>query len=98
MPYYGYRCMAAHLDLQGDTVNDKRVCCLMHLMGLEAIYQKPRTSIPNKEHIIYPYLLRNVPIQSVGHVWSTYNTYVPMERGFLYLVAVMDWYSHYVLS
>lgn len=102
-PFYGYRRMAAHLELQGDTVNDKRVRRLMRLMGLEAIYQKPRTSIPNKEHIIYPYLLRNIPIERVGQVWSTDITYVPMERGFLYLVAVMDWYSRarrsgYVLS
>lgn len=97
-PFYGYRRMAAHLEMQGDTVNDKRVRRLMRLMGLEAIYQKPRTSIPNKEHIIYPYLLRNVPIERVGQVWSTDITYVPMERGFLYLVAVMDWYSRYVLS
>jgi putative transposase len=52
MPYYGYRCMAAHLDLQGDTVNDKRVCCLMHLMGLEAIYQKPRTNIPSVQEVL----------------------------------------------
>jgi putative transposase len=92
-----------NLDLQGHTVNDKRVRHLMRLMGLEAIYQKPRTSIPNKEHIIYPYLLRNILIERVNHVWSTDITYVPMERGFLYLVAVMDWYSRarcsgYVLS
>jgi putative transposase len=97
-PFYGYRRMAAHLELHGETVNDKRIRRLMRLMGLEAIYQKPRTSIPNKEHRIYPYLLRNVPIERVHQVWSTDITYVPMERGFLYLVAVMDLYSRYVLS
>lgn len=97
-PFYGYRRMAAHLELQGHTVNDKRIRRLMRLMGLEALYQKPRTSIPNKDHIVYRYLLRNVPIERVGQVWSTDITYVPMERGFLYLVAVMDWYSRYVLS
>jgi putative transposase len=70
----------------------------MRLMGLEALYQKPRTSIPNKEHIVYPYLLRDVPIERVGQVWSTDITYVPMQRGFLYLTAVIDWYSRYVLS
>ncbi|TAE23783.1 MAG: hypothetical protein EAZ92_14125 [Candidatus Kapaibacterium sp.] len=90
--------MAAHLELQGHTVNDKRARRLMRLMGIEAIYQKPRTSIPNKEHSIYSYLLRNVRIERVHQVWSTDITYVPMERGFLYLVAVMDWYSRYVLS
>ena len=97
-PFYGYRRMAAHLVLQGHSVNNKRIRRLMRLMGLEALYQKPRTSIPNKEHIVYPYLLRNVPIERVSQVWSTDITYVPMERGFLYLVAVMDWYSRYVLS
>ena len=97
-PFYGYRRMAAHLVVQGHSVNDKRIRRLMRLMGLEALYQKPRTSIPNKEHIVYPYLLRNVPIERVSQVWSTDITYVPMERGFLYLVAVMDWYSRYVLS
>ena len=67
-------------------------------MGLEAIYQKPRTSIPNKENTVYPYLLRNLSIDRVGQVWSTDITYVPMRKGFLYLTAIMDWYSRYVLS
>lgn len=97
-PFYGYRRMAAHLGMNGQKANPKRVRRLMRLMGLEALYQKPRTSIPNKEHIIYPYLLRNVPIERVGQVWSTDITYVPMEYGFLYLTAVIDWYSRYVLS
>jgi putative transposase len=96
--FYGYRRMAAHLVMHGHRVNPKRIRRLMRLMGIEAIYQKPRTSIPNKDHIIYPYLLRNVAIERVGHVWSTDITYVPMQHGFMYLVAVMDWYSRYVLS
>jgi putative transposase len=97
-PFYGSRRMAAHLQHQGYGVNPKRIRRLMGVMGLEAIYQKPRTSMANKEHLVYPYLLRNVAIERVHHVWSTDITYVPMARGFLYLVAVMDWYSRYVLS
>jgi putative transposase len=97
-PFYGYRRMAAHVRNEGHAVGEERIRRLMRLMGLEALYQKPRTSIPNKEHIVYPYLLRNVPIQRVGQVWSTDITYVPMQRGFLYLTAVLDWYSRYVLS
>ncbi len=97
-PFYGYRRMAAHLRMEGHGVGEERIRRLMRLMGLEAIYQKPRTSIPNKEHIVYPYLLRNVPIERVGQVWSTDITYVPMRRGFLYLTAVIDWYSRFVLS
>lgn len=97
-PFYGYRRMAAHLRIEGHAVGEERIRRLMRLMGLEALYQKPRTSIPNKEHIVYPYLLRDVPIERVGQVWSTDITYVPMQRGFLYLTAVIDWYSRYVLS
>ena len=97
-PFYGYRRMAAHLRLEGHAVGEERIRRLMRLMGIEAIYQKPRTSIANHEHIIYRYLLRNVPIERVGQVWSTDITYIPMHRGFLYLVAVMDWFSRYVLS
>ena len=97
-PFYGYRRMAAHLAMHGHSVNPKRIRRLMRLMGIEAIYQKPRTSIPNRDHVVYPYLLRNVAIERVGQVWSTDITYVPMQHGFLYLVAVMDWHSRYVLS
>ena len=97
-PFYGSRRMTAHLQHQGYGVNPKRIRRLMDVMGLEALYQKPRTSIANKEHLVYPYLLRNVPIERVNQVWSTDITYVPMARGFLYLVAVLDWYSRYVLS
>jgi putative transposase len=97
-PFYGYRRMAAQLVNDGYAVNLKRIRRLMRLMGLEAIYQKPRTSVRNKEHIVYPYLLRNVAIERVSQVWSTDITYVPMQHGFLFLVAVMDWRSRYVLS
>lgn len=97
-PFYGSRRMTAYLQSEGHLVNHKRIERLMRLMGLEALYQKPRTSIPNKEHIVYSYLLRNVPIERVSQVWSTDITYVPMHRGFLYLTAVIDWYSRYVLS
>lgn len=97
-PTYGSRMMCGHLRLEGYAVNRKRIQRLMQLMGLEAIYCKPRLSDPSKEHTIYPYLLRNVPITSVNHVWSTDITYIPMQRGFLYLTAVIDWYSRFVLS
>jgi putative transposase len=92
-PFYGSRKMAPALG-----VNRKRVQRLMRLMGIEAIYAKRRTTRPGKGHEIYPYLLRNVEIVRPNQVWSTDITYVPMQHGFLYLVAVMDWYSRHVLS
>jgi len=79
-------------------VNRKRVQRLMQRMGLAAIYQRPRTSRPAPEHRIYPYLLRGLRIERVGQVWAADITYIPMARGFLYLVAVMDWVSRYVLA
>ena len=79
-------------------MNRKRVQRLMRIMGLEAIYPKPRTSRPHPEHKVYPYLLRNVAIDHPNHVWAADITYIPMSRGFMYLVAVMDWYSRKVLS
>jgi putative transposase len=79
-------------------VNRKRVQRLMQLMGLEAIYQRPRTSRPAPEHRIYPYLLRGLVIERVNQVWAADITYIPMARGFLYLVVVMDWVSRYVLA
>ena len=97
-PFYGSRRMAAWLQTQGHTVNRKRVQRLMQRMGLVAIYQRPRTSRPAPEHRIYPYLLRGLSIQRVHHVWAADITYIPMARGFLYLVAVMDWVSRYVLA
>jgi len=92
-PFYGSRKMAEVLS-----VNRKRVQRLMRLMGIEAIYPKRRTTRPCPGHKIYPYLLRGVEITRPDQVWSTDITYVPLRHGFLYLVAVMDWYSRYVLA
>ena len=97
-PFYGSRRMRDYLRLSDYKINRKRVQRLMRLMGLEAIYPKPRTSIPNKEHKIYPYLLRGVKITHINQVWSTDITYIPINGGFMYLIAIMDWYSRYVLS
>jgi putative transposase len=92
-PFYGSRKMA---DVLG--VNRKRVQRLMRRMGIEAIYPKRRTTWPGAGHKIYPYLLRNVEVRRSNQVWASDITYVPMRHGFLYLVAIMDWYSRYVLS
>lgn len=97
-PYYGSRQMARHLMRQGYCVGRHRVRRLMRLMGIEAIYQKPRTSTPHPQHKIYPYLLKNLCITRPNQVWCTDITYIPIKRGFLYLVAIMDWYSRKVLS
>jgi putative transposase len=97
-PFYGVRRMTAWLRSEGYLVNAKRVRGLLRNMGLWAIYPAPKTSTPNPQHRIYPYLLRDVPIRSVNQVWSTDITYVRMNRGFCYLVAVIDWFSRYVLS
>jgi putative transposase len=97
-PFYGSRRMTAWLRNQGYRVNRKRVRRLLGIMGLRAIYQRPRTSQPAPGHQVYPYLLRGVEITKPNQVWSADITYIPMARGFLYLVAIMDWYSRYVLS
>ena len=97
-PYYGSRQMMRHLQRLGRRVSRNRVGRLMRKMGLRAIYQKPNTSAPHPEHRIYPYLLRDLPIVRPNQVWCTDITYIPMRRGFLYLVAVMDWQSRRVLS
>lgn len=97
-PFYGSRRMRDHLRLSAYKINRKRVQRLMRLIGLEAIYPKPRTSIPDKEHKLYPYLLRNMKIMRINQVWSTDITYIPINGGFMYLVAIIDWYSRYVLS
>jgi putative transposase len=98
-PFYGYRKMTARLNNQhGFAVNHKRVARLMGTMGLQAVYPKPRLSIPNKAHKTYPYLLRGLDITRPNQVWCADITYVPMPNGFMYLVAVMDWYSRYVLA
>jgi putative transposase len=98
-PVYGSRRMTKWLteDCQ-ETVNRKRVQRLMRHMGLEAIYPKPRLSLPGPNHKVYPYLLRDVPITRVDQVWSTDITWVPMPHGFMYLAAVIDWYSRYVIA
>ncbi len=97
-PFYGARKIAVLLKSQGHIVNRKRVRRLMCLMGLRAIYRRPRTSKPRKGHKIYPYLLGDIKITRPNQVWSADITFIPMARGFLYLVAIIDWYSRYVLS
>ena len=90
--------MRRFLERKGNKINRKRVQRLMRQMGIEAIYPKPRTSIPNPEHKVYPYLLRGMDIAVPNKVWAADITYVPLRRGFMYLVAVMDWHSRKVLS
>lgn len=98
-PFFGSRRMVTILDREhGYQVNRKRVQRLMRKMGIEAIYPKPRLSRPEPGHKIYPYLLRNLAIAYANQVWCADITYIPMPGGFMYLVAVMDWYSRYVLS
>src|SRR6202012_1497629 len=97
-PFYGSRKMAEWLGAQGFAVNRKRVSRLMELMGIEAVYAKPKLSQPGEGHRIYPYLLRGVGVNRINQVWSTDITYIRMAQGFVYLVAVMDWFSRYVLS
>jgi len=97
-PFYGSRRMAVWLQGEGHAVNRKRVRRLMRLMGLEAIYPKPRLSRGAANHRIYPYLLRGLQVERPNQVWAADITYLPMSRGFMYLVAIVDWHSRYVLS
>lgn len=97
-PFYGSRKMRVELGRNGVHVNRKRVARLMRVMGLEAIYPKPRTSQPHPEHRVYPYLLRNRTITRPNEVWAADLTYIRMDRGFMYLTAIIDWASRYVLS
>ena len=97
-PSWGSRSMRNHLRRLGYKINRKKVQRLMRLMGLEAIYPKPKTSRPHPQHKVYPYLLRNLQIDRPNQVWAADITYIPMCRGFMYLVAVMDWHSRKVLS
>ena len=97
-PFYGSRQMTRWLRRQGYTVGRKRVRRLMRLLGIQAVFQRPRTSQPHPEHKIYPYLLRDLEITRPNHVWCSDVTYIPLKRGFLYLVSVMDWSSRKVLS
>lgn len=98
-PLYGYRRMAARLNNQHDyTLNHKRVARLMQEMGLQAVYPRPRTSIPDKQHKKYPYLLRDLVVARPNQVWAADITYVPLPQGFMYLAAIMDWFSRFVLA
>jgi len=97
-PFFGVRRMVDRLRKRGFEIGPKRVRRLMREMGIEAIYPKPRTSKPAPNRRIYPYLLRDVKVECPDHVWSTDITYIRMTRGFAYLVAIMDWFSRYVLS
>ncbi|MHB1424759.1 MAG: IS3 family transposase [Gemmataceae bacterium] len=97
-PFYGSRKMTIWLQGEGHGVNRKRVQRLMRLMGLEAVYPRPKLSAPGQGHKVFPYLLRGVTIGRVGQVWSTDITYIPLASGFLYLAAVIDWFSRYVIA
>jgi len=97
-PFYGSRQMARHLRREGIEAGRHRVRRLMRLMGLEAIYQAPRTSMPHPAHRIYPYLLTGMVIDRPNQVWCADITYIPVSRGFLYLVAIMDWATRHVLA
>jgi putative transposase len=97
-PFYGSRRLAAALRRAGWPANRKRVRRLMEVMALETIYQKPNTSQPHPDHKVYPYLLRGLTIERANQVWCADITYIPMAKGFVYLVAVMDWFSRRVLA
>ncbi len=97
-PFYGSRKMTAQLRRDKHMVNRKHIQRLMREMGLDAIYQKPRLSEPHPDHKIYPYLLRHVTLDRRNQVWAADITYIPLARGFMYLVAIMDWWSRYVLA
>ena len=97
-PFYGSRRMTAFLERRGEAVNRKRIRRLMALMGLEALHPKPRTTTPAPDARAYPYLLRDRVLTHINEVWSSDITYIPMKHGFMYLTAVIDRYSRYVLS
>jgi len=97
-PFFGSRQMARQLRREGVDVGRHRVRRLMRLMGLEAIYQAPRTSVPHPAHRVYPYLLKGMEIDRPNQVWCADITYIPVQRGFLYLVAIMDWATRHVLA
>ena len=97
-PFYGTRRMVAYLERLGHSINRKRVQRLYSEMGLEAVYPKPRLSLSNKEHKVFPYLLKDVAIERANQVWSTDITYIRLKQGFVYLVAIIDWFSRYVLD
>jgi putative transposase len=98
LPFYGSRRMTDYLRRSGYPVNRKRVNRLMQVMGIQAIYPRPRTSQKGKDHKIFPYLLRGITIDRINKVWAADITYIPMKKGFMYLVAIMDWISRFVMS
>jgi putative transposase len=97
-PYFGVRRITEHLEIPGIVVNHKRVHRLMQIMGIQAIYPKPRTSDPNKQHEKYPYLLKGVKAAYPNHIWGTDITYIRVKGTWMYLVAILDWFSRYVIS
>jgi putative transposase len=97
-PFLGSRRLTAWLNVQGEEVNRKRVQRLLRVMGLEAIYPKPKLSVAGSGHQVFPYLLRNVAVERADQVWSTDITYIPLATGFMYLAATIDWYSRYVVA
>jgi putative transposase len=97
-PFFGIRKVTVAMNELDFLVNHKRIARLMHLMGIQAVYPGPKTSLPAQNHKVYPYLLRGLRINEPNHVWSTDLTYIPMASGFMYLVAVIDWFSRYVLA
>jgi putative transposase len=97
-PFYGSRKMTAFLERAGEVVNRKQVQRLMGVMGLEALHPRPRTTTADPNARVYPYLLRDRELTRIDEVWSSDITYIPMRHGFMYLTAVIDWYSRYVLS
>lgn len=97
-PYFGSRRIRVMLERRGYEVGRDRIRSLMRKMGIQAIYPKPRTTFPNSQHKKHPYLLKGLTINRPNHVWSTDITYIRLQKGFIYLVAIMDWYSRYVLG
>lgn len=97
-PYFGSRGITRYLKWKGFKINRKRVRRLMNIMGISAIYQKPKTSVKSKQHKIFPYLLRKKPITQPDQVWCADISYIPMKRGFVFLIAIMDWHSRYIVS
>ena len=97
-PFYGSRQLMRHLRREGVTAGRHRIRRLMRLMGMEATYRRPRTSVASPEHRVFPYLLRGLTISRADHVWCADITYIPVTQGFFYLVAVMDWATRHVLA
>lgn len=97
-PFFGVRRITDHLEVPGVVVNHKRIARLMQVMGIQAIHPKPNLSKPDKQHEVYPYLLRELPITHPNQIWGTDITYIRINGSWLYLVAILDWFSRYVIS